>query len=204
MSRDQAWAVLLIGGGGAVGKTSVARQIAARYGASAMSADDIRLVLQRVIPADLDARLHYFVSADVRGLDVDEAVRHLQEIGDLVSDALQIVIRHHVGTGQRIVLEGDAITPELAVRDEYAGLPADERVRAVFVEEPDVHWLEQVLSHRARGADTPTAHRLWAEIHHAHGRRLAEAARLLGLAVVAARPQRTLAARIARAAQLKG
>ncbi len=196
------WGVLLIGGGGAVGKTSVAQPIAARFGASTVSADDIRLVLQRAIPASANPDLHYFLAADPIALDIDDAVQRLMHIGRVVSDALEIVIRHHVATGHRVVIEGDSIQPDLAVRETYADLAAPGSVRAVFVEEPDVDLVEAGLAGRGRGADTSQTRRRWAEIHHAHGRELAAEARHLGLPVVPARPHPTLSGRVVRAGRL--
>lgn len=198
MSTDRDWDVLLIGGGGAVGKTHVASRIGARFSASTMQADDVRLVLQRAIPATTNPGLHFFVAADIRNLDLADSIPRQLEIGRFVSEMLEIAIAHHVSTAQRLVIEGDAILPDLATQKRHAGISTKGRVRAVFIEEKDLDRVYAAQRERGRGSDLDQ--RRWAAFHHEHGRVLADRARTLGVPVVPARPRHNLAARIRDAA----
>lgn len=200
MSTDRDWDVLLIGGGGAVGKTHVASRIGARFTASTMQADDIRLVLQRAIPAATNPGLHFFVAADIRNLDLGDAIDRQLEIGRFVSEMLEVVIAHHVSTARRLVIEGDAILPDLATQKRHAGIPTKGRLRAVFVEEKDPDLVYAAQRERGRGSDSDENQRRWAAFHYEHGLVLADRARTLGVPVVPARPRHNLAARIRDAA----
>jgi 2-phosphoglycerate kinase len=197
MDRD--WDVLLIGGGGGVGKTYVGAEIAAALSISVVQADDIRLVLQRAIPAATMPDLHFFLDADITRLGTSDAVEHQLRIGQYLADKLEIVIRHHIDTAYPVVMEGDAILPELAVRMSRDRLVPSTRVRAVFIEETDPEQIYSALSRRGRGRPFEDEQRRWAEFHHAHGLVLANLARQVGVPVVQARPQQNLAARVQKA-----
>lgn len=204
MRADRGWDVLLIGGGGGVGKTEVAVRIGARLATATLQADDIRLVLQRALPATATADLHFFLDADITAVELRDAVERQLSIGRFVSGMLEIVIRHHVSTRRRVIIEGDALLPELALQPSHAGLPTAGRIRAVFVEERDPERVLGALQQRRRGPAPEREQRHWAEFHHAHGRALADRARALGVPVVAASPRRNLAARIMSAAGISG
>lgn len=202
MATEPGWDVLLIGGGGSVGKTYVASRLARRSGGGLLQADDVRLVLQRALPASAEPDLHFFLNADIRAVPVREALLRQGWIGQFVSDKLEVVIAHHVATRQRLVIEGDSITPDLGTLEDHAGLRTAGRVRAVFVHEPEVERVFQALRSRQRVDSSEETDRSWAAFHHAHGELLAERARELGIAVIPARPWSSLPARVTRAADL--
>lgn len=189
------WDVLLIGGGGVVGKSHVAQGLARRLGIDSLQADDVRLLLQRAVPASMEPALHFFLTADVRSVELTEALAAQDEIARYVSHKLEVVIAHHVATHRPLIIEGDAIVPELAATDSHAGQATGGRVRAIFIEEPDEAVVYRDLRKRARGNASEAAERLWARFHHAHGQELAESAHRYGIPVIAARPRRTLQAR---------
>jgi 2-phosphoglycerate kinase len=200
MSDHRNWDVLLLGGGGGVGKTEAAQRLAQVYSSpiSVLQADDVRLVLQRAIPASNTPELHFFLDADIMRLDLDVAVQRQLAIGRYVSDKLEIVMRHHVETGYAVIIEGDSILPSLAARTD---LPEMDGVRAVFIEERDLEAVRSAMATRARGAVSTEELDRWARFHLAHGNVLVEEARALGLPVVQARPKTDLVARIRDAAR---
>jgi len=202
MATEPGWDVLLIGGGGSVGKTRVASRLARRFGAGLLQADDLRLVLQRAVPASTEPHLHFFLYSDIRAVDIEEALARQEWIGRFVSDKLEVVIAHHVATRQRAVIEGDSITPELGTLETHAGLRTAGHVRAVFVHEPELERVFDALRVRERAENSEETDRRWAAFHHAHGELLAERARELGIPVIRARPWSSLPARMTRAAGL--
>ena len=117
-----------------------------------------------------------------------------------MSRALEIVVAHHVATEMPLVLEGDALTPEMAAQKAFDGFPAGERVRAVFVIEPDERRLLEKMRTRSRGGfqDLPPEEQVrttrWSWLY---GRWLQEQARIYGVPVVEAQPWESLEGRIA-------
>ncbi len=199
MAASGDWDVLLIGGGGAVGKTHLASRLARRFSAGLLQADDVRLVLQRAVPTGVEPSLHFFLNADIAGIELDDALARQDEIARYVSHKLEAVVAHHVATRNRLIIEGDGILPELAALDIHAGLRTSGRVRAVFIEEADQDAVYRALHERDRGDALEAAERLWAHFHHGQGWRLAQEARRRGIPVVAARPRRSLPARVLQA-----
>jgi len=202
MATEPGWDVLLIGGGGSVGKTHAASRLARRFGAGFLQADDVRLVLQRAVPASTQPDLHFFLNSDIRTFEVEEALARQEWIGRFVSHKLEVVIAHHVATRQRLVIDGDSITPELGTLVSHAGRSTAGRVRAVFVHEPELERVFNALRLRQRAENSEETDRRWAAFHHAHGELLAERARELGMPVIPARPWGSLPARVTRAAGL--
>lgn len=202
MATEPGWDVLLIGGGGSVGKTHVASRLARRFGADLLQADDVRLVLQRAVPPSAEPDLHFFLNIDIRTIEIGEALARQAWIARYVSDKLEVVVAHHVATRRRLVIEGDSITPEVGMLGEHAGRRTAGRVRAVFVHEVKLEKVVEALRLRKRAENSDETDRQWAAFHHAHGELLAERARQLGIPVVPARPRRSLAARVSRAAAL--
>jgi hypothetical protein len=113
---------------------------------------------------------------------------------------LEVVIAHHVGTAQRLVVEGDAILPDLATMTSHHGTDTGGRVRAVFIEEKDPESVYAALVERGRGSGDGENLRRWAAFQFEHGRALADRARKLRVPVVPARPRHDLGTRVRDAA----
>jgi 2-phosphoglycerate kinase len=197
-----AWDVLLIGGGGGTGKTTVAARIAARVGASFGQVDDFRLVLQRMLPPDVAPGLHFFTDRDHAPLGVDDGLAAQRAIANFMTHALEPVIAHHVDTRLRLVLEGDSLLPSLATLPRHAGVATAGRIAAVFLDEPERSVIEANVLHRDRGfrALRRETKETTVAIQFEHGQWLCEEARQAGLEVVRSRPWTTLADRILLAA----
>ncbi len=193
------WTVLLIGGHSGAGKTTVAYDLARRSGAACTQVDDIRLALQQVItPAERPA-LHFFLATpDVWRRPPAELCAGLIAVGELVSAALDIVIAHHLATARPLILEGDGIVPALAAQSSFGGVEHGDRVRAVFLVEPDVAVVQAGMLSRGRGYDDRSAaeQAAQARMNRLYGRWLHQEAERMGLPVLPSRPWPTLADRI--------
>jgi hypothetical protein len=123
-TRQTNGGVLLIGGTSGVGKTSVAKQLGRRLGASWLHVDDVRLAFQRsrvALPEMTEALYFFEVTPAVWTLPPERLRDGLIGIGQVLSPALEVIIENHVDTVAPIVIEGDAILPSLwsrpSVRD---------------------------------------------------------------------------------------
>jgi 2-phosphoglycerate kinase len=193
-----AWDVLLIGGGGGTGKTTAAAQVAARVGAAFGQVDDFRLVLQRSLPPDVAPGLHFFLDRDVAPHMLADALAAQRAIANFMTHALEPVIAHHVETRLRLVLEGDAILPSLALQSRHAGIATLGRVAAVYLEEPDRAVIAANVRRRDCGfrALRREGKEAMVSLQHGHGAWLCEEARRVGVPVLPSRPWTTLAQRI--------
>lgn len=103
MDEHQTWQVLLIGGPSAIGKTTIAAEVARRLGVPWLMVDDLRLALQRCgLPIP---------DADV--VETFDRPGGLVALGDAIAPAIEVVIENHVDQGIPIVIEGDGILPSL-------------------------------------------------------------------------------------------
>jgi 2-phosphoglycerate kinase len=131
---------------------------------------------------------------------------HTRTVAAIVSDALEIVVAHHVATALPVLIEGDTILPALAAQRTFAGLAVSSEVRAVFLVESDPAQLRQNTLDRSRGAEAMPARELEAHLSFSwqYGHWLAREAVALSLPVVQVRPYPTVLARTLRAFGLDG
>jgi 2-phosphoglycerate kinase len=59
---EQEWKVLLLGGNGAVGKSTLARQLSEHYKVPLIEVDDIRIALQQIVDKTIHPDLFTFVN----------------------------------------------------------------------------------------------------------------------------------------------
>lgn len=136
--NKRSWDVLLIGGGAGTGKTRVSYRLARHFGVGITEVDDFHIVLETMTTPEQQPVLHYWeTKPESRQLSAEQ-IRELHvSVGRVMLPALSAVIANHIETRTPIVLEGDYILPELmAQRGDAHSLEA-ERVRAVFLYEPD-------------------------------------------------------------------
>jgi 2-phosphoglycerate kinase len=136
MERD--WQVVLIGGASEVGKTSVSYRLAHHFGVGITEIDDFQVILERMTTPEQYPELHLFRTEPETffRMNEDEKVAHMVRYATVMALPLEHVIANHLEDGAPIILEGDFILPSLAVRGEYAGVPSNGRVRAMFLYEP--------------------------------------------------------------------
>lgn len=157
------WRVLLIGGSSGIGKTTIAQMVGRHLGVSVLLADDVRLALQQTTTAEQHPDLHIFVSDQAAAQRSPEAVCDgLISLGKAMMPALKMIMAHHIvvsGVGP-LIIEGDAIVPQLAAEHEYhelkhfALLRTTHEIRALFLFEPDEEAMFQNFLARGRGFET--------------------------------------------------
>jgi 2-phosphoglycerate kinase len=193
-ARD--WSVLLIGGSSGVGKTTLARDIARRTGATLAHSDDYRMALERVVTPVQNPELHAFAHAGPEALEPELAVSAWRRIAGVVSHALEVVVAHHAFGATPLVIEGDALLPSFAVQSEYAGYAVSGAVRALYLVEPDEAVVRANL--QARGRDRrlgPDGLERYGRASWLYGCWMAESAFAHGIPVLPARPWEGLAER---------
>jgi 2-phosphoglycerate kinase len=201
------WKVLLIGGSSGTGKTMVAQQVARRFGASVLQADDIRLALQRITTPVQQPALHYFVEDRLVWQRPAEAlVEGWAGVANVVSRALEIVIANHIADAQAgaVVIEGDGILPSMAAQDQFAGLKQLEGlgvrdlVRSVFLFEPEEQALFANMRERRRGFRDRALAEQHTQVRGSwlYGQWLRQAAQGYNLPVLTSRPWSTLVERV--------
>lgn len=134
------WIVLLIGGCSGTGKSTLGPAIAHKYKAELGRVDDYRMALQSATKPKYHPELHFFISSP--GVPKDGIWENppevlydaLLKVGKFVSSMMEVVIEHHLHTGNRIVLEGDGIIPEMVfrIKSKYK-----DKLRSVFLYESD-------------------------------------------------------------------
>ena len=174
-----------------MGKTTVARDLAARCGASVLPTDAIWLALKAATNPTSYPVLHHFDPPDSKWRRFGAQYwceRHI-ETAEAISLAMDPVIEYYLSEEWPVVVEGAWITPADAARwsRQYEGL------RAVFIHEPEdlrTYLLSrgnQLLDHRG-------------ETFWLIGNWVREQALANGLAVVNVYPRATLADRVLEAA----
>jgi 2-phosphoglycerate kinase len=202
--------VLLIGGSSGTGKSTLARALSQRWGIPALQVDDFRLLLHRVTQQaqqhgsrvaevwnDLGIRpiidtYEMFTSSTA---DPAQMAGSLMAVAGVMSDALEIVIAHHIATRVPIILEGDGLLPALAMRSPVDNLvPMPGELRAVFlVEDQEDNLFEHALQ-RGRGFDqgSPAEQRRIITANWLFGQWIKTEAQNHSLPVLAPRPWQTL------------
>jgi 2-phosphoglycerate kinase len=195
--NKRSWDVLLLGGASGTGKTSVSYPLARRFAVGITEVDDLFIVLERLTAPAQHPVLHYWrTHPDAAQLPAEQIVELLIAIGRVLSPGITAVVANHLDTQTPIVLEGDYLLPELLARQEEAKVPNTDRVRGVFLYEPDERQLRQNLSVRepAAGEQAKRARVSWL-----YGQWLKAECERFGVAALPARPWETLLDRISDA-----
>ena len=173
------WIVTLVCGASGVGKSQVARPLAARYGVPLAEADDIVTALQAITTPQQQPMVHFWAThPEFRDWAPEWiAARHF-EVASALRPAYAAVIADHVEFAAPAVFEGDYLLPELAAE-------ASSAVRAVVLDERDEDQITANYLHREPGAPQQ---RDRARVSALLSAELARRARGCGVKVVPARP----------------
>jgi 2-phosphoglycerate kinase len=195
--NKRSWDVLLLGGASGTGKTRVSYPLARRFAVGITEVDDLHLVLECLTTPAQQPVLHYWrTHPDAAQLPAEQIVELLIAVSRVLSPAITAVIAKHLDTQTPLVLEGDFLLPELpAGQEEAKGLKTD-RVRGVFLYEPDERQLLQNFAGREPEAGEQ---RKRAYVSWLYGQWLKAECERLGVAAIPARPWETLLDRISAA-----
>lgn len=193
MDSDRSWIVLLLGGASGVGKSRVSHRLARHYEIGITEVDDFQAVLEHMTTPEQYPPLHLWRlhPDEFLRLDDEGKLRHMLNCSRVISEALSYVIANHLESRAPILLEGDFILPALAVRRMYSDIPADGRVRSVFLYEPDEAQLR--ANFLQREADNQPVR---ARASHRHGKWLRHECERLGVPCVMPRPWNTVLERV--------
>jgi 2-phosphoglycerate kinase len=188
------WEVLLIGGASGTGKTSVSYRLAQHFGVGITEVDDFQVILENMTTPEEQPILHYWRTKpeDVQ-LTPEEIVTHTLKVCRVMATAIELVISNHLWSHTPIVLEGDFLLPELAVRAVFREAPNAGRVRGLFIDESDEDQIVQNFLQREPDKG-PQTYR--ARVSMLYNQWLKQEAERLGVLVVSARPWETVFERI--------
>ena len=137
MTPNRSWHVLLIGGGAGVGKSTVAFELARRFEVGLTEVDDFQRVLERMTTPEQYPAVHAY-NLDPEGwraMDDRRKIKAMVAYGEVMSIAIEPVLRNHLDGGIPTIYEGDFLLPSFAARPSFCGQPANGRVRGVFLYE---------------------------------------------------------------------
>lgn len=194
MRRPPVWKVLLIGGSGGTGKSLLAERLGGHLSVPWLQADDVRLAIQRVTTPDQLPALHFFVAdPDVWRRRPQELRDRLIDVARIVSEALEIIVGHHVAHAGAILIEGDGILPSVGAAHGAA-------VRRLVLFEDDESEIARGMRERGRGFPERSLdeQRAQARLNLLFGRWLKAEAERSGVLVLPAHPRETLFERVVR------
>lgn len=129
------WLVTLVCGASGIGKSSIARPLARRYGVPLAEADDVVTALMALTTPEQAPLLHLWdTEPDTRTWTAERIAQHTMAVAEALAPGFRAVIADHVESEAPVVLEGDYLLPELAAG--FGGRAGD-AVRAIVVSEPD-------------------------------------------------------------------
>ena len=187
MIKERSWDILIIGGSSGSGKSTIAYELGHFYELNVVKVDDIKQGIKALTTLETLPMLHHWsTGADWREIGVLGNVEWLIHVSEEISPALYAVIQYiHIDDAEPCILEGDFIHPAFGASFD------NERVKSVFIQEPDVDQIEANIFKRE---GTHQAYR--AEISCAHGNWLAKTCLTYGVPVVAPRLWDTLLKRV--------
>ncbi len=194
-AHERSWHLLLIGGGAGVGKSSVAFQLARYFEVGLTEVDDFQRVLERMTTPEQFPAVHAFrLDPDGwRAMEDQRKVEAMAAYGEVMSMALEPVLRNHLDGGIPTIYEGDFLLPSFAARSSFCGHPADSRVRGVFLYD-DAEQINCNFQQR-EGQSQPDR----ARISQLYGEWLRNEAERHGQLAIPARPWETAMERIVAA-----
>jgi len=185
-ARD--WDVLLIGGASGTGKSTVANELARRFGVPVTPIDDIVTALMALSTPDQQPILHRFwTEAGAFDWPAERIVAHHIDVIHVLAPGIRAVIDDHLEFAAPVILEGDYLSPDLIRPDDA------HRVRGVFVGESDDRAIEANLLAREPEAGEQSKR---AEVSRRLATWLRDEATRRGLPTVDARPWETLPDRV--------
>lgn len=190
IGRAKAGQVWLLGGPSGTGKSRLAGALARVVDAPIAEIDDIvEALFAMTTPADQPV-LHYWrTHPDAHELPPDKIVELHLAVARALGPAIEAVITSHLAANSPVIIEGDYLLPEMAVKASFGGELNGGRVRAVFLIERNEARLVRNFGSREPDQGDQTAR---SRVSHQLGEWLADAADRVGVPVVPAGPWSTL------------
>lgn len=193
----RSWDVLLIGGASGVGKTSVSYHLARHFDVGITEVDDLFIALETLTAPEQQPVLHYWrTNPEAANLTAEGIVELQIAVSRVLSPAIAAVIANHVEECAPIVLEGDYLLPELLARQDETTRATMNRVKGVWLYEPDAAQITHnyALREPGEGDQSGRAHVSWL-----FGHWLKDECQRYGLVALPSRPWETLIERIKEA-----
>ena len=162
--EKRSWDVLLIGGAAGTGKTSVSYRLARHFDVGITEVDDLYIALETMTTPEQQPVLHYWNTKPESVQLSAEQILELQiSVSRVMLPALNAVIANHIESNMPVILEGDYILPELIVQKNDASLWETDRVRTLFLYEPDERQIVRNFYRREpeEGEQEGRAHVSW-------------------------------------------
>ena len=145
----RSWDVLLLGGASGVGKSTVGYRLARDLGVGIAEVDDLHRAVRAMTTPEQQPILHYWhTRPEAMSLSAEQIVQLHISVCRILLPAVRAVVTQHVEDGRPIVLEGDYLVPEVLEPHDEWGAGHLERVRAVFLDEPDTGQIVRNLYQR--------------------------------------------------------
>jgi 2-phosphoglycerate kinase len=172
------WTVLVVCGAAGVGKSSVARPLALRYGVPLAESDDVVTALKALTTPATHPELHRWdTDPAARDWTAERIVEHALAVAAELARGFRAVLADHIAFRAPVVVEGDHLMPDLV-----AGLPG---AVAVVLSEPSE---DQIIANFAAREPAAGEQRFRARVSTLYDARLCVRAQSAGVPVVAARP----------------
>lgn len=165
--------------------------------------DDLRLALQwsdaRLPSDDATEALYFFLrTPNLWSLPAERLRNGLIAVGEVMTEAIAVVIGNHVVQNDPVVIEGDGVLPAIVDHVDVQGYRASGQLRTVFVSPASEDELLRNMLDRGRGVpdrNAPELRRI-AEMNWLYAHWLEREATIRAIPVVQARPWESLAARV--------
>jgi len=188
------WDVLLIGGASGTGKSRASYALARHFDIHITEVDDLALAVRKMTTPEQQPILHYWHTRTESIVLTPESILELTiSVGRALLPALEAVVLDHLACRTATVMEGDYLLPELVTLLLESDSALKERVRCVFLYEPDETQLVRNYASREPEHDAQT---LRAHVSWLYGQWLNTECGRLGLPALPARPWNTLLHRI--------
>ncbi|MEO8456812.1 MAG: hypothetical protein ABI559_03265 [Chloroflexota bacterium] len=191
------WRVLLLGGTTAVGKSTIAPQVAKALGFTLISADSIWRAITSITTAQTHPVLFQWPRPEVVPDDPSHLLQvHIEEAA-AITPALDAFLTWEMKEGNRFVMQGAWLTPEFAARK----CAASPKVRAVFIDEPEENAIMSSILERSKRTEPDARQQIVGKVAWLYGNWLCKQAQQHGVPQVGRNPKETLADRIIAAAE---
>jgi len=154
--------------------------------------DLLRWAIESAVPRGADRDLHPFHDPTIWSLPLQDIMdRRLRWARRLCQISEDVLVRTHY-LKRALILEGVWVLPEFASQRSYGGIEMGEKVRSLFLYEPDIDALEQRLFARDGEMGLPADQPSRLESLHQYGALIKRGAVFLGLPVLESQPFDTL------------